>query len=291
MGVSECFGFWIFRIKDLAAPYGICKIVPPPQWKPKPALTMDHPLDFPTRVQEINKLQEGQGFEDGKRYNIKQYKEMADQFKDNWCATYFDGKEMTREEICKEYWDAVETGVRSAVVEYGNDLDTSVFGSGFPSRNPTLSFLANIGEEREDKSVAESKIPESENSQHTDGFDADFYATSGWNLTNLPTASGSLLLHITESINGVNVPWLYVGMMFASFCWHTEDNYLYSINYSHFGDAKQWYGVSSKYAKAFEKVSLHGMWFVAAYEYCCVSRSPKIFCWLHSENRRICCST
>ena len=41
-----------------------------------------------------------------------------------------------------------------------------------------------------------------------------------------------MLQHLQTSINGVNVPWLYVGMLFSSFCWHNEDNY-HSINHSH----------------------------------------------------------
>lgn len=35
-----------------------------------------------------------------------------------------------------------------------------------------------------------------------------------------------------ERLSGIVAPWLYFGMLFSSFCWHNEDNYLYSINYS-----------------------------------------------------------
>ena len=33
----------------------------------------------------------------------------------------------------------------------------------------------------------------------------------------------------------VNVPWVYLGMLFSSFCWHIEDNSLFSCNYMHEG--------------------------------------------------------
>ena len=81
-----------------------------------------------------------------------------------------------------------------------------------------------------------------------------YYTQCGWNLNNFPQWPGSLLKHIRTPINGVNVPWLYYGMLFSTFCWHTEDNYLFSINYMHEGAKKRWYGVPDTDADKFEKV-------------------------------------
>ena len=50
------------------------------------------------------------------------------------------------------------------------------------------------------------------------------------------------------------VPWLYVGMLFASFCWHVEDHYAHSVNYMHWGAPKTWYGVRGDQADQFEEV-------------------------------------
>ena len=71
----------------------------------------------------------------------------------------------------------------------------------------------------------------------------------------LPTVSDSILRQLTEDIPGVTSPMLYMGMLFATFAWHVEDQYLYSINYQHTGAAKTWYGVPASDADGFEDVA------------------------------------
>ena len=61
-----------------------------------------------------------------------------------------------------------------------------------------------------------------------------------------------MLAHAGDDISGMVVPWLYVGMLFSSFCWHVEDHFAHSINYMHWGAPKTWYGVPGTEAEAFE---------------------------------------
>lgn len=73
---------------------------------------------------------------------------------------------------------------------YGADLETGIFGSGFPKM-----------------SDQDSSPP------------VDQYTKSGWNLNNFPRLPGSVLSYENGDISGVLVPWLYIGMCFSSFCW------------------------------------------------------------------------
>jgi histone demethylase JARID1 len=226
----------VLRIRKDAERFGICKIVPPQGWNCPVLTDSSNPKLFDTKRQRVNTLQEGQGFDDGDRYSAASYKEMADKFYNEWISNnYASDDSVTSDKLEKDYWDLVETNHREAVVDYGNDIDTIKYGSGFlngSSEDMMHKYMGNV-----------------------DFNDLEYYRHSTWNLNNVPSAPGSVLKYVKSPITGINVPWLYYGMLFASFCWHNEDNYFYSINYNHYGAAKQWYGTPGSSAEAFEKVS------------------------------------
>lgn len=139
------------------------------------------------------------------------------------CASATLSAEPTPDELQREYWRLVETSAERAEVRYGSDVNSALHGSGFPRVAPAAAVKS--------ESTSPSAPAPSSSSP---------YARDGWNLNVLPTQPGSVLQHLDAAINGVTQPWVYVGMLFASFCWHVEDDYLYSINYHHCGAPKQW---------------------------------------------------
>ncbi|KAJ0975769.1 hypothetical protein J5N97_017734 [Dioscorea zingiberensis] len=241
---------YIASIRQKAEKYGICRIIPPPSWVPPCPLRVKSSWEhakFTTRVQQVDKLQNREpmrkrsrnrcqrkrkrrkrlkfgmtrrrnissssenndcaasdteekfGFQSGSDFTLKTFQEFADDFKEQ----YFGMRD-----ISENFVDGEEHPVH-----YGADLETGVFGSGFPKASSSTD-------------------------QNTDP-----YLMSGWNLNNFPRLPGSVLAFERGDISGVLVPWLYIGMCFSSFCWHVEDHHLYSLNYMHFGDPKVWYGV------------------------------------------------
>ncbi|KAG3114053.1 hypothetical protein PI124_g7203 [Phytophthora idaei] len=227
---------YIASIEQEASRTGICKIVPPRGWNPPFAIDFeDERAQFGTRKQKIHELQEGHAYGDGRTHTFKSFRANADAFRDNWFMSRgLDPDSMTSEEIEQEYWRVIQTGEPNVEVEYANDLDISQVGSGFLRSKKRFASRTMKGK------------------QPIDFADPEYYRNSGWNLNNLPDAYGSLLRHLGAAINGINVPWLYCGMLFASFCWHAEDNYMSSINYQHMGAKKRWYGIPSSDAERFE---------------------------------------
>ncbi|XP_075797007.1 lysine-specific demethylase 5A isoform X4 [Pelodiscus sinensis] len=176
-------------------------------------------------AEECNKPREAFGFEQAVReYTLQSFGEMADNFK----SDYFNMPVhmVPTELVEKEFWRLVSSIEEDVIVEYGADISSKDFGSGFPVKDGCRKMM-----------------PEEEE-----------YALSGWNLNNMPVLEQSVLAHINADISGMKVPWLYVGMCFSSFCWHIEDHWSYSINYLHWGEPKTWYGVPSHAAEQLEEV-------------------------------------
>ncbi|XP_051172019.1 lysine-specific demethylase lid isoform X2 [Leptopilina boulardi] len=174
-------------------------------------------------AEEVSKPMEAFGFEQAQReYTLQQFGEMADQFK----SDYFNMPVhmVPTSLVEKEFWRIVSSIDEDVTVEYGADLHTMDHGSGFPTKTSVNLFTCD-----------------------------QEYAESSWNLNNLPVLQGSILGHINADISGMKVPWMYVGMCFATFCWHNEDHWSYSINYLHWGEPKTWYGVPGSLAERFEE--------------------------------------
>lgn len=152
---------------------------------------------------------------------LKDFRKLADNVKKKYFAELQDEK-ISVETIEKEFWRVVESDV--VTVEYGADLDSARVGSGFPT-NPAAIKKKDMK-----------------------------YFNSGWNLNNIKKQKGSVFKHLKEDISGMNTPWIYVGMVFSTFCWHVEDHWSYSINYLHHGDPKTWYGIPGESAGHFETV-------------------------------------
>ncbi|KAG8380709.1 hypothetical protein BUALT_Bualt06G0044100 [Buddleja alternifolia] len=268
---------YISSIRAKAEVYGICRIVPPPSWKPPCPLKQRNIWEkskFITRVQRVDKLQnrysmrkilqvnhnkkrkkrrcmksggdsengneeskipdqiglyeaERFGFEPGPEFTLGAFQNYADDFKDQYFRRNSNSSDSggngtmleeqwqpSVENIEGEYWRMVEKPTEEIEVLYGADLETGVFGSGFPKNSHQVGSA----------------------------FDMK-YINSGWNLNNFPRLPGSVLSFESSDISGVLVPWLYIGMCFSSFCWHVEDHHLYSLNFMHWGAPKIWYGV------------------------------------------------
>jgi hypothetical protein len=192
---------------------------------------------FETKLQTINRLQEGLHFLDGKRYDRAGYQEMADAFFETYKRTHpalvtkietarsgaaasaesaDDVPVLARDSETtvwqEEFWRVVETNVEQVRVEYGSDLDAAIYGTGFVEKQ-----------------------------------------NHAWDFNELIHHPSNLLRVVGDDVPGLTRPWLYFGMLFSAFCWHVEDHYLGSVNYMHFGSPKTWYGVPGSNADLFER--------------------------------------
>ncbi|KAL5227805.1 hypothetical protein ABZP36_016070 [Zizania latifolia] len=233
---------YILKIEPAAAPYGICKVVPPYAPPPKKATLSNlsrsfaalHPDDstpsFPSRHQQLGLCPRRSRpalkpvWRSSHHYTLPQFESKAAASRKSLLARLNvpASKHLSPLDLEALFWRA--SADRPIAVEYASDMS----GSGFSpcataTQQPPASPAMHVGE-------------------------------TAWNMRGVARSRGSLLQFMREDVPGVTTPMLYVGMMFSWFAWHVEDHDLHSINYMHFGAAKTWYGVPHDAALAFEEV-------------------------------------
>ncbi|CAL5363169.1 unnamed protein product [Camellia sinensis] len=126
------------------------------------------------------------GFEPGPELTLDTFKKYANDFKVQYfrknesiagpggnMTTLQEQWEPTVENIEGEYWRMVERPTEEIEVLYGADLETGVFGSGFPKLSNQVGSVSN-----------------------------EKYVKSGWNLNNFPRLPGSVLSYESSDISG-----------------------------------------------------------------------------------------
>ncbi|GLT95109.1 hypothetical protein SLE2022_128110 [Rubroshorea leprosula] len=273
---------YISSIRSKAEEYGICRIVPPPSWKPPCPLkekSMWESSTFITRVQRVDKLQN--------RHSMTKMSKLHNHMrrKRRRCMRMADAESVigpADNGICEAERFGFEPGPEftlSKFEKYADDFKmqyfmrkeniTDVGGEMMMLQEHWEPSVENI--EGEYWRIVEKATEEIEvlygADLETGAFGSGFpkkwgqggfasnekYIKSGWNLNNFPRLPGSVLSYESSDISGVLVPWLYIGMCFSSFCWHVEDHHLYSLNYMHWGAPKLWYGVPGKDASKLEE--------------------------------------
>lgn len=164
------------------------------------------------------------------KYSLPEFFQMCQNFEAEFVDEYNNGVPLDVDTIERKFWEFIDIEKSDLEVKYGADIHNLKPGqiSGFPMLNtPQISLQdANIRK----------------------------YIDHPFNLTKLPFAKGSLLNFINTSISGMTVPWIYIGSLLSTFCWHVEDHFTLSANYCHMGATKKWYGIPSAYADQFEEL-------------------------------------
>uniref|UniRef100_A0ACD5XD13 Uncharacterized protein n=1 Tax=Avena sativa TaxID=4498 RepID=A0ACD5XD13_AVESA len=246
---------YILKIEPAAAPYGICKVVPPCAQPPRKttlanlarsfaALRSSSPNDatppsFPARHQYVGLYARRAlpavqaAWLSARRYTLQQFEARAAAARRPLLARL--GVPASRHAHLSPldhdalFWRAAAAD-RPVTVDYASDMP----GSGFSAPSPAAAAARQV---------------------HRPAHVGD----TAWNMRAAARSPGSLLRFARDEVPGVTTPMLYVGMLFSWFAWHVEDHDLHSINYLHFGAAKTWYGVPRDAALAFEDVvRVHG---------------------------------
>ena len=126
---------------------------------------------------------------------------MCQDFDAKFIRDYNQNNPLSVDDIERKFWSFVDAEKSDLEVKYGADIHNLRPGevSGFPMADtPSLDTT--------DPAI-------------------QYYINHPWNLNKLPFSNGSLLNFINTSISGMTIPWIYIGSLLSTFCWHVEDHY------------------------------------------------------------------
>lgn len=163
------------------------------------------------------------------QYSLHEFAKKCGEFDAKFFNDHFGGQYPSVTEIERLFWKLVDEEYLELEVEYGADIHRMKPGQilGFPREDTP-------GVDMNDRTTS-------------------YYVNHPFNLNKLPYAAGSLLNFVPNEILGMTIPWIYVGLLLLTFCWHVEDHYTLLANYCHFGATKRWYGIPLNYADRFEE--------------------------------------
>ena len=172
---------YIASIRAACAEFGACSIVPPPGWRHESPSDPVPPddLSFAPRLMPLHRLQEACAFPMAEETSVSAFRAEAAARK----TAYY-----TKHAIVPGAPDEEERLERSFWRSVRTDLEPLVVPYGADLDSTT----------------------------HWTGFGKD--EGGWWNLNRCSRAPGSLL-DASLKVAGISLPWLYLGSLFAAFCW------------------------------------------------------------------------
>ncbi|GMH30779.1 hypothetical protein Nepgr_032622 [Nepenthes gracilis] len=276
---------YIESIRQQVEPYGFCRIVPPPSWKP-PCFFREKDMwqssRFATQIQRINELQnhcvkrKTAAVDDGKETKKRRIMRAGlDHDFGSGYTTHFDaikcigmksfefdsGPHFTLEafqnyaDYFKEIYFSLKHEVDikfspSVPQKQGKPSEENIEGEYWRIvEKPTEEIEVLCGSSLDATSFGNGfpVPPKTEKASASTE-----YLESSWNLNNISRLPGSLLSFESLETSGILAPRLHVGMCFSSFPWKVEEHHLYALYYLHLGCPKIWYGVPGQFSYKFE---------------------------------------
>lgn len=173
-----------------------------------------------------------------KSYSLREFRQQAHDFEVKWYGSKEEMEAADKRRREEEFWNIVEIGEDPVEVICCSELDTKVYGSGFPSGD------RHGGTENKERTPGRKKK-------------AHEIKASPWNLNNMSNAAwenGNLTSLLYEDVPGMTAPTLDIGMLFSARAWGLTQHLMYTISYLHKGAPKKWYGIPSSNSAGLEAI-------------------------------------